>query len=65
MGKPRCPGGRTHFPQAALSGVDPALSRVLPASQFLWAEPEGDLLLGTLNGVAAVDHVPVEGQEKG
>lgn len=46
------------------SRVDPVLSRVLPASQLLWLEPEGDLLPGTLNRVAAVDHVPV-GKKKG
>lgn len=46
------------------SRIDPVLSCVLPASQLLWAEPEGDLLLGTLNRVTAVDHIPV-GKKRG
>lgn len=59
-----CPSRKMNFPWDCSSLVDPVCSCVLPARQLLRAEPERDLLLGTLHRVTAMDHVPV-GKDKG
>lgn len=59
MKMPRAQVRKMYFPQAVSSLVDPSFSCILPAHQLLWAEPEGDLLLGTLNRVTAMNHIPV------
>lgn len=43
-----------------LSVVDPSAAAVLPAVELTLAEPQIDFLLGVLNRVAAVYHVPVK-----
>lgn len=64
METPRAHSGTHTALRPCFSRIDPVLSCVLPASQLLWAEPEGDLLSGTLNRVTAMDHIPV-GKKRG
>lgn len=64
MKMPRARVRKVYFPQAVSSLIDPSFRCILPARQLLWAKPQGDLLLSTLNRITAMNHIPVEKQER-
>lgn len=43
--------------------IDPVIAVVLPADQLMLAKPQGDLSLGALNRVTAMDHIPVRNKQ--
>lgn len=57
MKMPRARVRKVYFPQAVSSLIDPSFRCILPARQLLWAKPQGDLLLGTLNRITAMNHI--------